>query len=174
VALLRRHRQFRVNTLVAERVLLAAPAGSAAGAGSAAPPSRWRFGRRLTVAGELGLRGGRPELRLLAGRVVLMDEARDARVQLDAAFAPAPRVTQPTPETRRTREAALDRLRPWAGRPALVFSEKDEVAAAVVDAEQGWVNLAARARARAQRQGDDAVASPPASASASSSPPERA
>lgn len=118
-----------VKTLVAERILLSAPASSvpaAAGASGA--------GGGSVVVSELGVRAGRPELRMLMGRVVLMDEARNTRMQLDPRFTPAPRVGAPPPShTTDPAVAGMERLKPWAGQPVLLVNAAGEVPTGVFD-----------------------------------------
>ena len=127
----RRRKQFRVKNLVAERILLATDASSGV----------FGLGRKLAAAGELGIRAGRPELRMLAGRVVLMDEQHNTRLQLDPRFSPAVRVVEPDPHTEAMARAGMDRLRPWAGKPVVLFNDAGEVPRAVLDAEEGWQSL---------------------------------
>lgn len=127
----RRRKQFRVKNLVAERILLATDASSGV----------FGLGRKLAAAGELGIRAGRPELRMLAGRVVLMDEQHNTRLQLDPRFSPAVRVVEPDPHTEAMARAGMERLRPWAGKPVVLFNDAGEVPRAVLDAEEGWQSL---------------------------------
>lgn len=74
---LKRQHQFTCRTLVAERILLSQGHG---------------FLRKGRVLSELGVRGGRPELRMQNGSIVLMDSENNTRLQADAQYTPAPQV----------------------------------------------------------------------------------
>jgi len=89
--------------------------------------------QRRFPAGELVVRRGRPELRLLDGAVALMDVNRRVRVQLDGSYRPAPPVREPEREA----VTAARRMRPLQGKPVLVFSDEKEVPLVVVDAARG-------------------------------------
>lgn len=147
--LLRKHMQMQVKTLVAERILLAVnptQLGAAAAANMGKPVGGGFLSRLMpgsgtasAVVSELGVRGGRPELRMLMGRLVLMDGARSTRVQVDPAFTPAPRVAPPSSAAA---EVGMDRMRRWAGQPVVLVNGEDEVPAGVHDA-RGFHSLRA-------------------------------
>jgi hypothetical protein len=144
----------QVKTLVAERILLAAnPSnlGAAAAAQAGKPLSKGILSRLMpgsssssVVVSELGVRGGRPELRMLMGRLVLMDGSRSTRVQVDPAFTPAPRVVPPASAAA---EVGMDRLRRWAGQPVVLVNGEDEVPAGIHDA-RGFHSLRTGAAVR--------------------------
>ncbi len=115
MTLLRRYRQFYCKTIVTERILLAAGGGEASG-GLAS------LFRKPVVAGEIGSRAGRPEVRLMNGSIVLMDAGRNTRVQIDAGFRPAPPLQPPTERAVEAHNA----LRWVAGKPAIVFKGAEE------------------------------------------------
>lgn len=100
------------------------------------------LGRRVP-AGELCVRRGRPELRLLDGHVALMDGNRRVRVQIDPAFRPAPPVSRPTPEAARGQQL----MRAYAGRPVVLLSDANEAPEAVLDASRGVRPAPAKAAA---------------------------
>lgn len=143
--------QMQVKTLVAERILLAANP-SHLGAGAASNMGKPMGGGILSrlmpgsgtataVVSELGVRGGRPELRMLMGRLVLMDGARSTRVQVDPAFTPAPRVAPPSSASAAA-EVGMDRMRRWAGQPVVLVNGEGEVPTGVHDA-RGFHSLRA-------------------------------
>jgi hypothetical protein len=87
--------------------------------------------------GEFAVRGGRPELRMNNGAVVLMDERLAVRAQLDASYHPAPPVRPPT-------EQAIQghsRMAGYAKKPILVFLTPEEAPRAVYDAERGFLKF---------------------------------
>ena len=117
----RRNRQFKVKTLAADRILLTHPTNS--------------MFEKPAVAAEMTVRQGRPELRMLDGSVVLMDQNRHSRVQLDPSFRPAPAIVEPS----LTAQKGMDRVRQWAGKPVLLFNREQEVPQAIMDASSGFV-----------------------------------
>lgn len=88
---------------------------------------------RRFPAGELTVRRGRPELRLLDGHVSLMDVHRRVRVQLDPSFRPAAPMRKPTKEA----VTGQRRMRLFSGRPVLVLADENETPMAVLDAARG-------------------------------------
>ncbi|KAA0164790.1 hypothetical protein FNF28_03677 [Cafeteria roenbergensis] len=113
------------------------------------------FSRRFP-AGELTVRRGRPELRLLDGHVSLMDVHRRVRVQLDPSFRPAAPMRQPT------REAVTGqrRMRLFAGRPLLVLSDEHETPMAVLDAARGVQPAPGRRTAGPRQTGGEGAGVP--------------
>lgn len=87
------------------------------------------------VAAEMTIRQGRPELRMLDGSVVLMDQQKHSRIQLDPSFRPAPAIVEPS----LTAQKGMDRIRDWAGKPVLLFNRENEVPEAIMDASKGFV-----------------------------------
>eukprot|EP01138_Halocafeteria_seosinensis_P015902 gb/GECG01016228.1/.p1 GENE.gb/GECG01016228.1/~~gb/GECG01016228.1/.p1 ORF type:complete len:263 (+),score=39.60 gb/GECG01016228.1/:1-789(+) len=117
----RRNRQFRVKTLAADRILLTHPTSS--------------MFEKPAVAAEMTVRQGRPEMRMLDGSVVLMDQNKHSRIQLDPSFRPAPAIVEPS----LTAQKGMDRVRQWAGKPVLLFNREQEVPQAIMDANSGFV-----------------------------------
>lgn len=89
--------------------------------------------RRRAPAGELCVRGGRPELRLLDGHVALMDANGVVRAQLDGSFRPAAAVKAPSHAATRGHAA----MRPFAQRPLLLLSDEDGAPTAFFEARAG-------------------------------------
>jgi hypothetical protein len=88
---------------------------------------------RRIPAGELSVRQGRAELRLRNGHVSLMDPFMRVRVQLDGAYHPSPPLREPKAAT----VEAMQRMRPYAGRPVLVLSDEEEAPMVVLDSVRG-------------------------------------